>query len=369
VNGAVVRTATGKDAEFLNWASWDVAELRGQTAQIQVVDQNSGGWGHINLDSVMLSDEPAQAASAETTVNLVVDGKVVDSRTGANSETLDWASFDLRPYTGQQAQVKIIDANRGGWGHLLVDHFAFADEPALSAVERADWIDFGKDYYAAISWDNVPTGDRLMIGWMSNWQYAGNTPTTPWRGAMTIPHEMTLETVDGELRLTQQPVTALRSLRDGEPVAARNVTIDEGSAPFAGGLADGKALEINATFSLADAERFGVKVATGPGQETLIGYDSTTREVYVDRTRSGAVELSPDFPGVHRAPLQPRDGKVRIRVLLDWSSVEVFGGDGEAVVTDQIFPDRGSDGVELFAEGGTGRLDQIHVWRLASYRR
>lgn len=368
VDGEVVRTATGKDAERLTWSAWDVSELRGQTARLEVVDQNTGGWGHINLDSVMLSDAAAQPASIETTVNLVVDGEVVDSETGSNSERLDWASLDLRRYQGQQAQVKLIDANGGGWGHLLADHFTFSGEPALSVAERADWVDFGKDNYAGITWDDVPTGERLTIGWMSNWQYAGSTPTSPWRGAMTAPRELALTTVDGKVRLTQEPVAPLRSLRQGDAVTANKLTIAEGSSALAGGNGDGKALEIDATFSLAAAERFGLKVATGPGQETVIGYDTLTEELYVDRTRSGVDDFSGAFAGVHRAPLKARDGKVRITILLDWSSVEVFGGAGEAVITDLIFPDPDSDGVELFAEGGSARLDKLTLRRLGSYR-
>jgi levanase len=369
VGGEVVRTATGRDGERLSWSSWDVSDLRGQIARLEVVDQNTGGWGHINLDSVMLSDAPALIASEETTVNLVVNGEVVDSQTGANSESLDWASFDLRRYQGQQAQVKIIDANSGGWGHVLADHFTFSDQPTPSAVERADWVDFGSDNYAGITWDNVPGGERYTISWMSNWDYAGATPTAPWRGAMSAPRELALETVDGEIRLTQQPVTSLRILRDGDAVAARNVTIREGSHPFADGQADGKALEIDATFSLADADRFGLKVATGTGQETVIGYDVLTEELYVDRTRSGVVEFNAGFPAVHRAPLPARDGKVRIKVLLDWSSVEVFGADGEVAITDLVFPDPASDGVELFAEEGTATLEEMRVWQLASHNR
>ena len=368
VNGEVVRTATGKEGERLTWSSWDVSELRGQTAQLQVVDQNSGGWGHLNLDSVMLSDTPALPGSVETTVNLVVDGKIVDSETGPDSERLDWASFDLRRYQGQQAQVKLIDANSGGWGHLLADHFTFSDEAAKSAVERADWVDFGKDNYAGVSWNNVPTGERFTIGWMSNWQYAGATPTTPWRGAMTVPRKLALETIDGEVRLTQQPVGSLRQLRDGDAVTAHDATIPEGAFQFARGQADGKALEIQATFSIADADRFGLKLATGTGEETVIGYDALTHELYVDRTQSGVDDFSPAFPGVHRAPLEPRKGKVRIKILLDWSSIEVFGGEGEAVITDLVFPDPGSDGVELFAEGGSARLDNLKLWHIRAYR-
>ncbi|XIE77247.1 hypothetical protein AB6O49_00830 [Streptomyces sp. SBR177] len=104
-----------------------------------------------------LSDTPAHPRSTETAVNLLVDGQVVRSETGNDSGSLDWASFDLRPYRGRQAVVQIVDMNRGGWGHVLADHFVAADRPAVPSVRRASWLDHGKDYYAAVSWENTPT--------------------------------------------------------------------------------------------------------------------------------------------------------------------------------------------------------------------
>lgn len=108
---------------------------------------------------------------------------------------------------------------------------------------------------------------------------------------------------------------------------------------------------------------------TGAGGEgTVIGYDTTTQEMYVDRTHSGAVDFNSTFPGVQTAPLKAKNGKVKLRILVDWSSVEVFGGSGEAVITDQIFPDPASQGVQIFAENGSVKLDQARVWHLDSYR-
>ncbi|MFC8896214.1 GH32 C-terminal domain-containing protein [Streptomyces cinereoruber] len=367
VDGKTVRSATGTDSESLNWVSWDLGDLAGKTARIEVVDQNTGGWGHILLDQVMLSDTPARPRSTETTVNLLIDGKVVHSATGADSGTLDWASFDLRAHQGKQATVQIVDMNTAGWGHVMADHFVAAAQPARSNLQRADWVDYGKDYYAAVSWEDSPDGKRHMIGWMNNWQYGNNTPTSPWRGAQSIPREMALRTVNGRIRLTQQPVSTVASLH-GPLTSVRSTRIAAGSVPLAAGRADGKALDIRATFTLADAKRFGFKVRTGQGQETVIGYDRETQELYVDRTRSGAVDFHRDFPGIQRAPLTPRNGKVELRILVDWSSVEVFGGRGEAVITDQIFPGPDSDGIQLFAEGGTARLDSADVWRMQPYR-
>lgn len=368
VDGEVVRSATGKDSEALNWASWDVRDLAGRKARFEVVDANTGGWGHVLVDQVMLADAPAKPRSTETSVNLVVDGKVVRTATGADSETLDWASFDLREHLGEQAQITVVDMNTAGWGHVMVDRFTLADTPARSTVERADWVDHGKDYYAPVSWENAPDGKRYTIGWMNNWQHAGATPTSPWRSAQSVPRQVGLRTIGGEIKLVQEPVRALDRLHRGSPFFLHGNTVREGTRSL-GGRAEGQALDIEATFSSRDAERFGLKVLSGPGQETVIGYDTTTGELYVDRTRSGRVDFSPEFPAVQRAPLAAVNGKVTLRALVDWSSVEVFGGAGQAVITSQVFPDRTSDGVAVFAEGGKARIDRLTVHDMGTYRR
>ncbi|MFE6826250.1 GH32 C-terminal domain-containing protein [Streptomyces sp. NPDC057690] len=367
VDGNVVRSTTGQDREALDWASWDVKDLVGEKAQIKIVDDNSGGWGHTNVDHIMLSDTRAQPVSQETAVNLIVDGKVVRSATGSDSETLDWASFDMRPYAGKQAQIRLVDMNTSGWGHVLADGFTAADTAAESVVQRADWADYGKDYYAAVSWEDAPAGKRYMIGWMNNWDYGGVVPTSPWRGAQSVPREMALRTVDGSIRLTSEPVNSVTSLRQPNAVSASGVTVKNASEPLIGPAAEGKALDIEATFSLEDADRFGLKVRTGAdGEETVIGYDATTQELYVDRTHSGTVDFHSTFPGIQTAPLKTENGQVKLRILVDWSSVEVFGGNGEAAITDQIFPDPAAQGVQVFAENGSVKLDKAVVWHLGS---
>ncbi|WP_086800917.1 GH32 C-terminal domain-containing protein [Streptomyces caniscabiei] len=367
VDGQVVRSATGRDAESLQAASWDVHDLAGKKAQLRVVDDNTGGWGHILADQIVLSDTQAQPGSQETSVNLIVDGQVVRSATGSDSETLDWASFDMRPYLGKKAQIQLVDMNTGGWGHILADQFTAADSSALSVLQRAHWADYGKDYYAAVSWENAPGGKRYMIGWMDNWDYAGAIPTSPWRGAQSIPRQMALRTVDGRVRLTSEPVNSVKSLRQAPPATATAEVVTNTSKALIGPAAEGKALDIEATFSLEDAERFGLKVRTGAaGKETVIGYDATNQELYVDRTHSGAVDFHSTFPGIQTAPLKAANGEIKMRILVDWSSIEVFGGDGEAVITDQIFPDPASQGVEVFAENGSVKLNKATVWHLAS---
>ena len=102
-----------------------------------------------NVDHIVFADEPGAKRNIETTVNLLVNNTVVKTVTGPNSESLDWASFDLADYSGQNAQIQVVDNNTAGWGHILADQFYFAAEPARSSIQRASWMDWGSDFYAA----------------------------------------------------------------------------------------------------------------------------------------------------------------------------------------------------------------------------
>ena len=127
-------------------------------------------------------------------------------------------------------------------------------------------------------------------------------------------------------------------------------------------------LDIEATLRPQSAPKFGLKVLTGAnGEETVIGYDVTTSRLYIDRTRSGTAAASiTGFYGVHSAPLSLRDGKLDLRILIDNSIVEVFAEDGERVLTDLVYPAIGSNGLKVFAEGGTMALDAISVHKMRS---
>lgn len=364
VDGQAVRTATGQEAEVLNWANWDVQEFIGKSAQIVIVDQNSGGWGHVNADQFMASDEPARPLSRETTVNLLVDGQVVRSETGENSEVLNWRSWSVGAWMGREAQIQIVDKNTGGWGHLLVDQITFSNE----RKEVANWVDWGADFYAAVSWNNVPDGRRIWTGWMSNWDYANQTPTSPWRSAQTFARELGLATIDGKARLVQKPVRELKDLRREPALDVKRLPVPEGVMPLKLVNPGGQPAEIRAEFAPGSASRFGLKVLTGSnGDETVVGYDAAAGEVYIDRTKSGNASFSSSFAARHAAPLPVRDGKVKLRVIVDRSSVTVFAGEkNEVVLTDQVFPDPSSTGMAVFADGGNAQLRKLTVWPLKS---
>ncbi|WP_220101863.1 GH32 C-terminal domain-containing protein [Actinomyces sp. Z3] len=368
-DGKVVRTATGRNLEELNWQSWDVSDLRGTTVTLRVVDENTSGWGHILLDEVRLSDRAATAIPNNTSANVVVDGQVVASATGRQSGGLDWASLDLRQWRGREARLVLEDNNQTSeWGHFMVDTIVQSATPGFSQAEVMPYLDYGRDYYAAVTWNGVPDGERYTVAWMSNWDYVNAVPTTSWRTAMTTPRQLELRTLNGEPRLTAAPVAGIESLYTGDAVVLDGTEIPEGTSTLDDPAA-GTALDISLALDPGSATDSGIVVHAADGQGTVVGYDAEAGEVYLDRTNSGATDFSAAFPSVERAEVTPdADGLVRLRVLVDASSVEVFAADGATTITDAVYPEETATGVSLFADGGAATAVQLRINQLSDYR-
>src|SRR5699024_8267777 len=134
---------------------------------------------------------------------------------------------DVSDLVGQVAQLQFVDSATSGQGSILVDDITFSDEPALSGQHRTDWLDWGRDWYASITFDNVPDDRRLLVGWMSNWIYTNQVPTSPWRSAQSEPRELSLRDVgDGKLQVFQKPVDELNVLRHS-PYEQSGVVLDD----------------------------------------------------------------------------------------------------------------------------------------------
>ncbi|CAM4270605.1 levanase [Bacillus subtilis] len=226
------------------------------------------------------------------------------------------------------------------------------------------WTDYGRDFYAAVSWSDIPSTDsrRLWLGWMSNWQYANDVPTSPWRSATSIPRELKLKAFTEGVRVVQTPVKELETIR-GTSKKWKNLTISPASHNVLAGQS-GDAYEINAEFKVSpgSAAEFGFKVRTGENQFTKVGYDRRNAKLFVDRSESGNDTFNPAFNiGKETAPLKPVNGKVKMRIFVDRSSVEVFGNDGKQVITDIILPDRSSKGLELYAANGGVKVKSLTI--------
>lgn len=291
---------------------------------------------------------------SETTVNLLVNGEVLRSTTGVSGGGMIWSSWDVASLMGQKAHIELVDTSTGGYGHLQVGEIVFTDSPL---PPQANWLDWGPDYYAAVSWNGLPINERVAIGWMNDWAYGADIPTSPWRSAMSIPRRLELKTINGKVQLVQQPQPDLSSLESRKPLYQRtwgrvpsgNITLPVSA----------KTLDVELTFHAgSESQEFGLNLRAGEnGTGVRIGYEFTTRQMFVDRSSAGDSSFSPLFPGVYYAPLSgDRLGQITLRILLDWSSIEVFGGDGESVITSQLFPSDSDLGVSVFSTGDTKRV-------------
>ena len=231
------------------------------------------------------------------------------------------------------------------------------DNPASTTL----WVDSGKDCYCALVFNGSISNKRppVMLGWMSNWQYAGKLPTAPWRGQMTMPRQLGLASGPEGLRMVQQPISGIRGGHvkwQGQDMKQLNRILSRhGMTSF----------ELQTTWTPGEAQESGWKVFAGAdGTYTSVGYNKATGELFVDRTHSGAIGFSADFPA--RTAVKLAGESLTLRILVDRSSVEVFTADGRVAITNLVFPATGAKGIEFFSQGGVPKRMTMDLWQLQS---
>lgn len=226
------------------------------------------------------------------------------------------------------------------------------------------WVDYGSDFYAAQTWSNIPSTDgrRLAIAWMDNWKYADKLPTSPWRGQLTSPRELGLIKTPVGIRLTQTPAMELERLR-GDHVQLHNASWADLQALLA--RRDWPdTLEIDAELELKGSQDFGFTLRKGASYGTRVGYDSRWSDVYIDRSHSGDLIVGPSFAARHEAPIAADKTRIRMHILLDRSSVELFAQDGLLTITDLIYPRPSDRGLDVYADGNPPVVISLDIWTL-----
>jgi fructan beta-fructosidase len=277
-----------------------------------------------------------------------------------------WECPDLfaLPVDGNPASLSWIldvDINPGGiaggsGGQYFVGTFDGRTFVNDNAPGETLWVDYGKDFYATISFSDIPPSDgrRIWMGWVSNWLYANEEPTVVWRGAQSIPRQLTLRRVPDGVRLVQTPIAELATLREfPEPTVVKDSVTIPGS------------IEVEMELERGDWREAGLRLSNTHGEEVTIGVTSRPLEIFVDRRKSRATPFHKDYAGRHGGPIRWRDNRIQVRVLFDRSVLEVFGNDGETVVTERVYPTRPLDRLELLP-GAPASVSSARLWRLRS---
>lgn len=219
------------------------------------------------------------------------------------------------------------------------------DEKTNTFIEEHNQaVDYGIDFYAPQT-IAAPDGRRIMIGWMQNWDTCNLRDTERfWFGQMTLPRELSIE--NG--RLVQKPVRELESLR-GEEVRYENVVFTD--TIRLDGIR-GRKMDMEIMLRPADPEnifhKFAVRFAQDETYHTSVSFRPLESVVKVDRKFSGSRRAI-----IHqrRSRVSGRDGKLKLRVILDRFSAEVFVNDGEQVLTITFYTDLSADGISFYVDG------------------
>ena len=197
-----------------------------------------------------------------------------------------------------------------------------------SKPEVTKWMDYGKDHYATVTFDNAPEGRRVAIAWMSNWQYANQVPTQQYRSGNSIPRDLGLFEYKGETYCSVVPspeMTAARSKKAGKKLTESCEMVVN--------------LKGNATITLSNDK----------GEKVVMNYDAKAETFSMDRTKSGKVDFSNDFAATTKAPTY---GKIsQLRIFIDKSSIEALDADGKMSMTNLVFPSKPYNKVTVKGKG------------------
>ena len=220
----------------------------------------------------------------------------------------------------------------------------YDEEQEVFVEEKDQAIDYGIDFYAPQT-ILTPDGRRVMIGWMQNWDTCNlHSPEKPWFGQMSLPRELSIR--DG--RLMQKPIRELEMLR-GEAVRYENIT-------FAGvktleGIS-GRRVDMELVVRPVDESnlfhKFSVWFAQNDIYHTSVSFRPWESILKIDRKFSGTRRAV-----IHqrRSRVRNRNGEIKLRIILDTCSVEVFVNDGEQVLSATMYTDPAADGISFLSDG------------------
>lgn len=260
-----------------------------------------------------------------------------------------WECPDFFPLDGKQVLITSpqdmtpigLEFHAGNGTLCLVG--SYEPDGAGFVRERVQAIDYGLDFYAPQTLE-TPDGRRIMIAWMQNWSTVGAKPFhCRWFGQMTLPRELSVR--DG--RLYQTPVRELEQYR-GQRVVHRHVLVcGETNLPGV----QGRMLDMTVTvrpMALGSCRWFRLHVAKDGRHDTIIRYRPDQSTLKIDRCRSG---LPHDIVHTRSFLVRPNNGELKLRVILDRFSVEVFVNDGEAAASAVIYTPREADAITFEADG------------------
>ena len=268
--------------------------------------------------------------------------------------------------TNEKKWVLLCNLNPGGpFGGSATQYFVGTfngKEFVNESPSKTKWMDWGKDHYATVTWSDAPDNRRIAIAWMSNWQYANDVPTSQYRSPNSVPRDLSLFTVDGETYLQSAPSPELLKLRD---ISKKRSFKVNGTRTIKDMIAGNEgAYEIELTIENQHADVIGFRLYNDKGEEVDMQYDMKEKKFSMDRRKSGDVGFNENFPMLTWTAIESGKDELKLRLLVDKSSVEAFGDGGRFVMTNQVFPSEPYTHIDFYSKGGAYKVDSFVIYKL-----
>ncbi|AOW19581.1 glycoside hydrolase family 32 protein [Urechidicola croceus] len=234
-------------------------------------------------------------------------------------------------------------------------------------LQKAIWLDYGRDNYAGVTWSNIPDSDgrKLFIGWMSNWDYAQVVPTKKWRSAMTLARELKLVKNNNQYRVYSNPVKELddnisKTINQKPVKTSDEVLIGEGQD------IDFNRVKIEFRIPNINQAKYVFTLFNSVNEKVIFGYDNVKKEFFSDRSKAGDLSFSDKF-GATQTIVPIYDdvyNELKVELVLDKTSFEVFYNDGKSSMTEIFFLSEPLTGVSVHANGNEFELSDIKISQL-----
>lgn len=281
-----------------------------------------------------------------------------------------WECPDLFPIkidgTNEEKWVLIVNINPGGPnGGSAAQYFVGdfdgktfkMDDVFTKQLEKQKvaWLDWGRDNYASVSFNNVPDDKRIIIGWMSNWEYALQVPTNAWRSSTTIAREIKLIKKGNEYNLVSNPVKEInkyvsKTIKGKDLKGKGKLSISE-----AGKIDLTKAI-VNFNVKNLKQDTYTFTLSNALGETLTFGLNNSEHYLFLDRSKSGKTDFSDKFAStITKAVLDGNQKEGAFKIILDKTSIEIFYNNGEKVITEIFFTNQpftslsvsSNEGIEL----------------------
>jgi fructan beta-fructosidase len=247
--------------------------------------------------------------------------------------------FELKVEGEEKSKwIMLVSINPGGPNGGSATQYFVGDFDGTTFTSDTDkevtsWLDFGPDNYAGVTWSNIAGGRKIFLGWMSNWAYAQEVPTSPWRSAMTIPRDLSLTKV-GNRYFVKSSIAPEFYAEASNKKSVENRVVNDSIVLTNESFSDISKSMVKMTL---DAKPFEIDLYNSLSEKLTIAFDQKSNSFIIDRSRAGKTNFSKNYPVKVFAPRVSSAPKISVSIVVDVASVEVFFDDGLTVMTSVFF--------------------------------